>query len=153
MMKILVDADSCPVKNSIVRLAKSHHVHVIFVKSFAHFSNDKENNVVETIYVDNGPDSVDYKIVQLANKGDIIITQDYGLASLCITKSCTVLHYKGFLYTDKNINKLLELRYHSAMARKSGVRTKGTKAYTEEDRKKFEKLLKQLLTDRKNKEK
>lgn len=145
-MKIYVDADACPVKESIVKIAKAEKVSVVFVKSFAHFSNDEAMEGVETIYVDTGNDAADYKIIQLATKGDIIVTQDYGLASLGIAKGCQVIHHKGFLYTNDNINQLLETRYRSAMERKGGVRTKGPKAFTEEDRKKFEVLLQQLLT-------
>ncbi|MGJ9386004.1 YaiI/YqxD family protein [Salipaludibacillus sp. CF4.18] len=140
-MKIYVDADASPVKNIAIAVAKRVEIPVVLVKSYAHFSNNEEPEGVETVYVDTGAEAADYKIMQLTRKDDIIITQDYGLASLGMAKGCKVLHHKGFAYTNENIEQLLDTRYLSAMARKSGQRTKGPKAFTQEDRSKFEKLL------------
>lgn len=140
-MKIYVDADASPVKNIAIAVAKGAEIPVVLVKSYAHFSNDEEPVGVETVYVDTGAEAADYKIMQLAKKDDIIITQDYGLASLGMAKGCQVLHHMGFAYTNENIDRLLDSRYISAMARKSGQRTKGPKAFTQEDKAKFEKLL------------
>jgi len=95
--------------------------------------------------VDTGADSADYRIMKLAVKGDIIVTQDYGLASLGLSKGCTVLHHKGFAYTNENIDQLLQTRYLNAMARKSGKRTKGPKPFKEEDRQKFTEFFRQTL--------
>lgn len=139
-MKIYVDADACPVKETIISIASNYQIPVVLVKSFAHFSHAKEQLEVETIYVDTGAEAADYRIMQLAQKGDIIITQDYGLASLGLAKGCTVLHHKGFAYTNDNIDQLLQTRYASAIARKSGKRTKGPKAFTADDVKKFSEL-------------
>lgn len=144
-MKIYVDADACPVKNSIISIAKENQIPVVLVKSFAHYSNEPEPEGVETIYVDTGADAADYRIMRLANSGDIIVTQDYGLASLGLAKGCTVVHHKGFLYTNENIDQLLETRYASAMARKGGKRTKGPKAFTTEDEKKFQEKFRTVL--------
>ncbi len=140
-MKIYVDADACPVKETIISIAANHNIEVILVKSFAHFSHNDEQAGVKTIYVDTGAEAADYRIMKLAQKNDMIITQDYGLASLGLAKGCTVLHHKGFEYSNDNIDQLLQTRYASAMARKSGKRTKGPKAYTTEDEKKFSQLL------------
>ena len=71
--------------------------------------------------------------MQLA-KEDLIVTQDYGLASLALAKGCIVLHHKGYKYTNDNIEQLLQTRYLSAMVRKSGKRTKGPKPFTEKIR-------------------
>ncbi|WP_099156684.1 YaiI/YqxD family protein [Virgibacillus ndiopensis] len=139
-MKIYVDADACPVKDTIISIAKDYHIQVILVKSFSHFSNTEQPPGVETIYVDTGAEAADYRIMKLARKKDIIITQDYGLASLGLAKGCIILHHKGFTYTNDNIDQLLQTRYASAMARKSGKRTKGPKAFTAEDEKKFREL-------------
>ncbi|MGY0693437.1 YaiI/YqxD family protein [Virgibacillus sp. FSP13] len=144
-MKVYVDADACPVKDIIISIAKINQIPVILVKSFAHYSNNQEPQGVETIYVDTGADSADYRIMKLAQKDDIIITQDYGLASLSLAKGCVVLHHKGFAYSNENIDQLLQTRYESAMARKSGKRTKGPKAFTAEDEKKFSDLFKKVI--------
>lgn len=147
-LKIYVDADACPVKDAIITIAKTEDIPVVFVKSYSHFSNQNNPDEVETIYVDKGADVADYRIMKLAQKGDIIITQDYGLASLCLGKGCTVLHHKGFTYTHKNIDHLLTTRHESAKARRSGFKTKGPRAYTKEDEEKFKDVLIQTINER-----
>lgn len=145
-MKIYVDADACPVKDIIISEARNFEIPVILVTSFSHFSNAEQPSGVETIYVDSGADAADYRIVKLVEKGDIIVTQDYGLASLGLAKEIIVLHQKGFRYTNDNIDQLLQTRYLSAMARKSGQRTKGPKPFTGEDREQFRDLFKQAIS-------
>ena len=145
-MKIYVDADACPVKDIIISEARNFDIPVILVTSFSHFSNAEQPAGVETIYVDSGADAADYRIVKLVEKGDMIVTQDYGLASLGLAKGIIVLHHKGFTYTDENIDQLLQTRYLSAMARKSGKRTKGPKPFTAEDREQFRTLFKQVIS-------
>lgn len=145
-MKIYVDADACPVKDIIISESVRAGIPTILVTSFSHFSNAEQPPGVETIYVDSGADAADYRIMKLAESGDIIVTQDYGLASLGLAKGCIVLHHTGFRYTNENIDQLLQTRYLSAMARKSGKRTKGPKAFTSEDREQFRNLFKQAIS-------
>lgn len=144
-MHIYVDADACPVKDTIIEIANKTQIPVIFVTSLSHFSNAENAPGTETVYVDTGADAADYRIMKLAKKNDIIITQDYGLASLGLGKGCIVLHHKGFQYTSENIDHLLYTRHMSAMARRSGKRTKGPKAFTKEDEQKFARLLKNTI--------
>lgn len=145
-MKIYVDADACLVKDTIISEGRNAEIPVILVTSFSHFSNVEQPSGVETIYVDSGADAADYRIMKLAEKGDIIVTQDYGLASLALPKGIIVLHHKGFIYTNENIDQLLQTRYLSAMARKSGKRTKGPKPFTAEDREQFRKIFTQIIS-------
>ncbi|UCZ53758.1 YaiI/YqxD family protein [Bacillus shivajii] len=145
-MKIYVDADACPVKDIIISEARNFEIPVILVTSLSHFSNAEQPSGVETVYVDSGADAADYRIVKLVEKGDIIVTQDYGLASLGLAKGTIVLHQKGFRYTNDNIDQLLQTRYLSAMARKGGQRTKGPKPFTAEDREQFRHLFKQAIS-------
>ncbi|PLS18194.1 YaiI/YqxD family protein [Bacillus sp. M6-12] len=145
-MKIYVDADACPVKDIIISEASDFEIQVILVTSFSHFSNAEQPSGVKTIYVDSGADAADYRILKLVEKGDIIVTQDYGLASLGLAKGIIVLHHKGFRYTNENIDELLQTRYLSAMARKGGQRTKGPKPFTAEDREQFRDLFKQVIS-------
>ena len=91
------------------------------LRSFSHYSNKVLPNHVETIYIDDGPDAVDYKIVKLATPEDIVITQDYGLASLLLSKVKIVMHHKGHLYRSSNIDMLLQQRYNNAQIRKQAV--------------------------------
>lgn len=144
-MKIYVDADACPVNDSIIRIAAEEEIKVILVKSYSHFSHDEIPSHVDTLYVDTGTDVADFQIIKLAQKDDIVITQDYGLASLCLGKGCIVLHHKGFPYTHHNIDHLLQSRYDQAMKRRSGERTKGPKALTKEEVEAFEQLLRRTI--------
>ena len=102
----------------IILEATNAEIPVTLVTSFSHYSNAQQPKGVETIYVDSGADAADYRIMQLANKEDLIVTQDYGLASLALAKGCIVLHHKGYKYTNDNIEQLLQTRYLSAMVRK-----------------------------------
>ncbi|WP_053219493.1 YaiI/YqxD family protein [Virgibacillus senegalensis] len=143
-MKILVDADACPVKDITIKTAKMYSVPVYLVKSFSHYSSHEPVGV-ETIYVDTGADSVDYRIMQLAAKNDIIITQDYGLAALALGKGCIALHHKGFSYRLTTIDEMLNTRHANAKARRSGKRTKGPKPLTAKDKEKYQALLEEVL--------
>lgn len=145
-MNVYVDADACPVKDIIIFECTNAEIPVILVTSFSHFSNKEQPSGVEIIYVDSGADAADYRIMKLAENGDIIVTQDYGLASLGLAKGCTVLHHKGFSYTSENIDDLLHTRYLSAIARKSGKRTKGPKPFTTEDKQRFRELFKKAIS-------
>lgn len=150
-MKIYVDADASPVQNEVFQIAEQFGVAVVMVKSFSHFSHEALPDHVSVKYVDKGAEMADYKIMSIVNRGDIVITQDYGLASVVLGKGCYVLHHKGFRYTNKNIDQLLSSRHASALARRGGYRTKGPKPFTKEDREKFSfiltKLMKQITTN------
>lgn len=146
-MKILIDGDACPVKGAVIEEACRRRIPVVLVSSFSHYSDVQLPEGVERIYVDSGSDAADFKIMGLADQGDVLVTQDYGLASLALHKGLTVLHHKGFLYTRDNIDLLLESRYLSAMIRKSGKRTKGPKPFTRDDMSKFIQLLVKTLDE------
>ena len=144
-MRVYVDADACPVKNIIIEEALAKSIPVTLVTSISHFSTKEQPSGVETVYVDTGAEAADYRIIKLIKKGEILITQDYGLASLGLGKGCLVLHHTGYRYTSENIDQLLQSRYLSAMVRKSGKRTKGPKPFTEEKRKEFRQRFKEIL--------
>lgn len=138
MVNVIIDGDACPVVNSVIELTDGTGIFVKVLRSFSHYSLQIQPEHVDTVYVDDGPDAVDYKIVQLAKSKDIVITQDYGLASLLINKVNTVMHHKGTIYTERNIQSLLEQRYLNAQIRNQGGRHKGPPPFTKDDRIKFE---------------
>lgn len=145
-MKIYIDADACPVKDIIISEGTAKHIPIILVTSISHFSTVEQPEGVETIYVDNSAEAADYRIMRLIKKNDLLITQDYGLASLTLAKGAIVIHHNGYEYTTDNIEQLLQSRYLSAMVRKSGKRTKGPKPFTEENRSTFRQLLNKILS-------
>src|SRR5699024_1129392 len=102
---------------------------------------------VETVFVEAGADAADFRIVQIAKQGDVVVTQDYGLASLLLPKGCTVIHHKGFEYSNENINHLLETLYTSSMIRKGGGRSKGPIPFSKEDGRAFAELFKRRLEE------
>lgn len=147
-MKVIIDADACPVKDIVIKETKDENIEVVLVSSLSHFSSRELDSHVGAIYVDAGPDAADYKIVQLAEAGDVIVTQDYGLASLLLPKGCKVLHHTGFEYNKMNMDHLLETRHMSSVIRRGGGRTKGPKALSQEDKNLFLKAFQEVLASK-----
>ncbi len=126
-MKIIIDADACPVVDIAVGIAKEHNIECIIVCDNTH-SIQKDGAV--TVVVDKGADSADCRIANLTEKGDVVITQDYGLAALVLGKGGKALNQNGLIYTDTNIENLLFTRYIGKKERMAGNRTKGPKKRT-----------------------
>ncbi|HDC8817997.1 TPA: YaiI/YqxD family protein [Staphylococcus aureus] len=145
MTHIIIDGDACPVVDSIIDLTTETGIFVTIIRSFSHFSNQLYPPHVSTLYVDDGPDAVDYKIVQLSTKDDIVVTQDYGLASLLVDKVLIVMHHNGKIYNSKNIQQLLDKRYMNAQISKQGGRHKGPPPFTKQDQKVFEQSLLKVI--------
>ncbi|WP_066193525.1 MULTISPECIES: YaiI/YqxD family protein [Gracilibacillus] len=146
-MQIIVDADACPVTDIVIQETAAFHIAVTLVKNYNHFSMEAYPDHVKVTYVDDGADEADYRIVKLAHPGDVVVTQDFGLASLCLQKDCLVLHHKGFLYRKEKIDQMLQERHISAKMRKAGKRTKGPKKLTKEHKESFRSTLRKLLTN------
>ena len=141
-MRIFIDADGCPVVDIAVCAAKKHGAECTIICDTAH-SIQREG--AETIIVDKGADSADFRLVNLVGAGDIAITQDYGLAAMCLSKRAVVLNQDGRRYTEENISGLLEFRAVSAKIRRSGGRTKGLPKRTPQQDMDFEEALNGLL--------
>lgn len=137
-MKIFIDADGCPVTDIAVKIAVKHGVKCTIICDTAHSIH---RDGAETITVSKGADSVDFRLVNLISEGDIAITQDYGLAAMCLSKKAIVLNQDGKRYTEYNIQGLLEFRAISAKIRRSGGRTKGMLKRTEQQNHDFENAL------------
>ena len=141
-MKVLIDADGCPVVQIAVSLCKKHDVACWLLCDTAHeFSIDG----AKTLVFDQGRDSVDFSLVNRVNPGDIVITQDYGLASMCLSRHAAVLHQDGWAYTRDNIDALLLVRHDSAKHRLSGGRMKGAKKRTKLQDDAFRRTFEDLL--------
>lgn len=143
-MKILIDADGCPVVDLTVRLAAKHGAECVILCDTAHEFNREG---VQTVVVEKGADSVDFKLVNLVREGDIVVTQDYGLAAMCLARKAVPLSQNGMVYTDKNIDQLLFTRYVSKKIRNSGGRLKGPSKRKPEQDKAFEEALERLIKD------
>ena len=135
-------ADGYPVVRNTLEIAEKINIPCVIICDTAHRI---EHDGTETIVVEKGADSVDFRLVNLIQKGDIAITQDYGLAAMCLSKQATVLNQDGREYTNENISGLLEFRAVSKKIRQSGGRLKGMPKRTGEQDKAFEEALENML--------
>lgn len=146
-MKIIVDADACPVKNIIVRTARELNIEVIMVADTSHIINDGYSTVFT---VDKGADSADIYLINLAQKDDIIITRDYGVAAMALGKGCKALNQNGLIYTPENINSLLLARHIGKKIRRGGGKINSVPKRTKDDDKKFEEAFRLMITKNDN---
>lgn len=142
-VRIVVDADACPVKKEIADASRRFGVPVVLVASYDHALTPEPG--VEVRQVERGRDAVDLYISNLIRPGDIVVTQDFGLAALALAKQATVLSNRGQQYRDEMIGFLMESRHVHAKARRGGGRTKGPRAMTAEDRIRFQQKLTKVL--------
>ena len=141
-MKVIVDADACPVVNITVSLCRQAGIECLLLCDTAH---EMHRDGAQTLVFDKGADSVDFALVNRVSAGDIVVTQDYGLASMCLAKKATVLHQDGWTYTEDNIGALLFQRSESRKYRASGGRIKGPSKRTRQQDKNFEQALQYRL--------
>lgn len=141
-MKVLIDADACPVTRIAVDLAVKHKTECILLCDTAHVL---ELPGATTLVFDKGADSVDFALVNRVSSGDIVVTQDYGLASMCLARGAVVLHQDGWQYTLDNIDGLLFQRHAAREYRAAGGRTKGPAKRKPEQDKAFQLALEKLL--------
>lgn len=142
-MKILVDADGCPVVDSTVALARQYGVRCLLVCDTAH---RLEKDGAETLIVSKGADSVDFALVNLAQPGDIVVTQDYGLAAMCLARKARIINQNGMEYEESNIDALLLQRHIAKKLRNAGGHLKGLPKRKPEQDRAFREKLTQLLT-------
>lgn len=144
--RILIDGDACPVVDTIVEVSAQVGVSVLLFRSYDHFSYQSYPEHVHIKYIDGGRDAVDFALLRETQSADIIITQDYGLASLALNKAAYVLHHKGYRYTTQNIEQLLLQRFYHQQERQATKRYgKGPKPYTAVQRQAFKNKLLQTL--------
>lgn len=141
-MKIIIDGDSCPIKNIIKNVAKKRNLCILIVTNLAHFIEDEEMKVIR---VDINPQAADIAIMNHTEKGDVIVTEDYGLAAMVLGKGAYAISSRGLIFTNKRIDSLLEERHIKAKCRRSGKKTKGPKKLLNEDKEKFQEKFIKLL--------
>lgn len=137
-MNILVDADACPVKNQIEKIAISYNIPVYMFVDTSHIIISEYSTIIT---VDKCADSVDLAIIGKLQKGDLVVTGDYGLAVLVLSKRGFAISQNGFLYTDKNIDMLLFERHLGKENRMRGKYTNKIKKRVKQDNDKFEKQM------------
>lgn len=143
-MKILIDADACPVVRITEQVAKEKKIPVTLLCDTNHILH---SDYSEVITVGAGADSVDFKLVSICRKGDIVVTQDYGVAAMILGKGAYGIHQNGKWYTNENIDGMLMERHMAKKARnaKKKHHLKGPSKRTVEDDRHFEASIRRLL--------
>lgn len=147
-MQIFVDADACPVVGIVEKIAEKYKVPVTLLCDTNHVLNSDYSKV---IIVGAGADAVDYKLISICQKGDIVVSQDYGVAAMALGKGAYAIHQSGKWYTDDNIDQMLMERHLNKKARRASGKNhiKGPRKRTEEDdirfTENFEKLVRKAI--------
>ena len=143
-MKIYVDADACPVVRIVEKLAMKCEVPCVLLCDTNHMLQSEYS---EVIVVGAGADAVDFKLVSLLKKGDICVSQDYGVAAMALGKGCFAIHQIGKWYTNENIGCMLMERHLAKKARRSSRKNhlKGPAKRTVEDDQRFEESFEKMI--------
>lgn len=143
-MQIFVDADACPVVNIVERIAEKYKIAVTLLCDTNHVLYSEYS---EIIVVGAGADAVDYKLISICHKGDIVVSQDYGVAAMALGKGAYVIHQSGKWYTDENIDQMLMERHLNRKVRQGSSKNhiKGPKKRTQEDDDRFAQSFEKLI--------
>ena len=143
-MKIFVDADACPVVDIVEDIATKYNIPVTLLCDTNHVLT---SDYSEVIVVGAGADAVDYKLISICHRGDIVVTQDYGVAAMALGKGAFAIHQSGKWYTNENIDQMLMERHLNKKARRATSRNhiKGPRKRTEEDDQRFAESFEKLL--------
>jgi uncharacterized protein YaiI (UPF0178 family) len=145
MRTIYIDADACPVTHIAEEIARRHGIPVTILCDTNHVMNSDYSTVK---LIGAGADAVDLALINLCKAGDIVITQDYGVAALALGKGALAVHQSGKCFTDDNIGGLLMDRHLAKKARRSGKHhLKGPAKRTEEDDRRFAESFERLIAE------
>lgn len=144
MMHIYIDADACPVVGIAEDIATKYNISVTLLCDTNHVLT---SDYSEVIVVGAGADAVDYKLISICHRGDIVVTQDYGVAAMALGKGAFAIHQSGKWYTNENIDQMLMERHLNKKARRTSSRNhiKGPRKRTEEDDQRFAESFEKLL--------
>ena len=161
---LFIDADACPVTREALTCARKAHVHVVIAGNSTqnlarHIRPDDPRSAedargkrhgkggfwVETLDVSVGADSADFAIVERLQAGDVVVTQDIGLASMVLGRDAAAIGVRGRVYDKATIDMQLFIRHEEKKVRRAGGRTRGPAAFTSEDRARFKQNLTRLL--------
>ena len=142
-MTVFIDADACPVTKIAERAAKRYDIPVVLLCDTNHVLT---SDYSEVRVIGAGADAVDIALINLCRRGDIVITQDYGVAAMALGKGAKAIHQSGKIYSDDNISGLLESRHIARVERRrSKNHLKGPRKRTAQDDKAFEESFTRLI--------
>jgi uncharacterized protein YaiI (UPF0178 family) len=148
-MKIYVDADACPVVRQTEQVAMRHGISVVLICDTNHVMT---TDTSEVVVIGAGADAVDFALVNRCQRGDIVVTQDYGVAAMALGKAARAIHQSGMWYTENNIDGLLADRHMHKEARRASCKNhlKGPKKRTPEDDRRYTESLTRLIEEELN---
>lgn len=147
MTTLFIDADACPVTREALRIARRHKVTVVLVANAnQNLARYAEKPGVEAIQVSGGRDAADFAIVERLSAGDVVVTQDLGLAAMALGRGAHSISPRGRVHSAVTIDMELAVRHAEQKHRRSGGRTQGPTAFDDEDRERFERALERVLS-------
>lgn len=148
-MTIFIDADACPVVKQTEAIARRHGLPMVILCDTNHVL---QATYAEVITVGAGKDAVDLALINRCIQGDIVVTQNYGVAAMALARGCFPLHQSGMRYTEHNIDQLLQQRHEGQKARRAKGKhhLKGPKKRTEADNIAFCTALEALIAEQQN---
>lgn len=143
-MQIFVDADACPVTKIVEQIARERGIPCSLLCDTNHVLS---SDYSEIKIIGAGADAVDFALINLCHKGDIVVTQDYGVAAMALGKGAYAIHQSGRWYTNENIDRLLMERHMAKKARmgKGKHHLKGPAKRTQEDDDRFREAFEKLV--------
>ena len=143
-MRVFIDADACPVVSIVENISKKYNIPVTLLCDTNHVLTSEYS---EVIVVGAGADAVDYKLISICHRGDIVVSQDYGVAAMALGKGAFAIHQSGKWYTNDNIDQMLMERHLNKKARRSSHKNhiKGPKNRTEEDDERFAQSFEKMI--------
>ena len=143
-INIFVDADGCPVVSVAVDIAKEYKKDITIVKNYAH---NITSDYAKVVTVDISRDSADYYIANHISPGDIVITQDYGLAAMILARGGIGINQNGNIITEENIDGMLNTRHINQKLRRQKIYTSKFKKRNAEANTHFETGLRALIKE------
>ena len=143
-MRVFIDADACPVVSIVENISKKYNIPVTLLCDTNHVLTSEYS---EVIVVGAGADAADYKLISICHRGDIVVSQDYGVAAMALGKGAFAIHQSGKWYTNDNIDQMLMERHLNKKARRSSHKNhiKGPKKRTEEDDERFAQSFEKMI--------
>lgn len=143
-MRILIDGDACPVIGITEEIAGQENLELIIFTDIDH----QIKTGAKLLVVDSGYQSVDMALYNYCRENDLVITQDYGLASLVLSKGALAVNQSGLQFKEENIDYLLMRRHVHAKMRRAGLRHTTAAKRTEEDDGNFRQALLEMISNR-----
>jgi len=148
MSTLFIDADACPVTREAISIARAAGFAVVIVANGTqNLEKYTSRKGVEAVQVSSGSDAADFAIVERLNAGDVVVTQDIGLAAMVLGRGAGAISPRGRIFYLATIDAELAVRHAEAKLRRAGGRHGGPSAFTDEDREHFESQLERLIRD------